>query len=242
MCTVTVLPLGAGFRLACNRDEQRSRPAALPPREANFGPRRALLPLDPSSGGTWVAANDAGLAAALLNVNRGPLPGRPPRRSRGTVLAELLGSGAAGEALGRALRLPLAEFAPFRLVLVQGRALAELTWDGACARPLERALDRPELFTSSGLGDRVVEGPRRALFEAALLPNPTPAAQDDYHRHRWPGRPEWSVCMSRPDAVTVSLTVVTARPHSVELAYFPEGPPGPALPTLHLAPNLARAS
>jgi hypothetical protein len=242
MCTVTVLPLGGGFRLAFSRDEQRSRPSALAPREALFGPRRALLPLDPTSGGTWVGANDLGLAAALLNLNRPPLARLAPRRSRGTIVPALLGAGDVYEALGRAVRLPLDDFAPFRLVIIHEKALAELAWDGAGAGARKRALDRPVLFTSSGLGDRLVEGPRRALFEALVLPAPTPEAQDRYHRHRWADCPEWSVCMSRPDAATVSLTVVTARPGSVELTYLPNGPTGPALPPVRLTPSRAGAS
>ena len=83
MCTVTLVPAGPpdhpdhpgrGWRLACNRDESRKRPAAEPPSSHTFGPRHALMPTDPPSGGTWIAVNSAALAATLLNVN---LPDRP---------------------------------------------------------------------------------------------------------------------------------------------------------------------
>jgi hypothetical protein len=73
MCTLTIFPLGNGHhRLAFNRDEARSRSAATPPRWGCYGDREALLPIDPAGRGTWIAVNDAGLAMALLNVNRNP--------------------------------------------------------------------------------------------------------------------------------------------------------------------------
>ena len=84
MCTVTIITVdsaaqcapdsgsaarGKGIRLACNRDELRTRPAALPPIIRTFGNRKAIMPVDPISNGTWIAVNDAGIAATLLNVN-----------------------------------------------------------------------------------------------------------------------------------------------------------------------------
>src|SRR5205085_949351 len=93
MCTLTVVPLPDGtVRLAFNRDERRTRPAGLPPVRRLFGPRQAVLPTDPASGGTWLAVNDAGLALAILNAT----PERPPataggNRSRGAIIPALLG-------------------------------------------------------------------------------------------------------------------------------------------------------
>src|SRR5262249_13957501 len=73
MCTVSIVALNEPgnrrLRLACNRDELRSRPAALPPLVRNCDERQAIMPIDPVSDGTWIAVNDAGIAATLLNVN-----------------------------------------------------------------------------------------------------------------------------------------------------------------------------
>ena len=51
--------LERAVRVVCNRDELRSRAAALPPRVCTFGERRAVMPIDLVSGGTWIAANRA---------------------------------------------------------------------------------------------------------------------------------------------------------------------------------------
>jgi hypothetical protein len=237
MCTVTIIPLGRPpndggnmprtFRLACNRDESRVRPEALPPRVRRCGERRAVMPTDPAGGGTWVAVNDAGLALALLNVNAGPSADRaaPPPRSRGLIIPPLAGCASAAEAAGAAAELDPADYGPFRLVLVDGRDWAEVEWDGVTFAACRRAWDgTPLLFTSSGLGDALVDPPRRALFDETCRPAPSPAVQDAFHRHRWPDRPHLSVSMSRTDARTVSYTVVEVGPARSVIRYQPVPP------------------
>ena len=58
MCTVTLMRYDGGVRLACNRDERRDRPAALPPTSYACGKQRAIFPVDPVGGGTWIGVND----------------------------------------------------------------------------------------------------------------------------------------------------------------------------------------
>lgn len=232
MCTVTVVPVGEMVRLACNRDELRWRPAALPPWVQHFGDRRAVLPIDPTSGGTWVAGNDAGLAMTLLNVNSEKACATTPVRplSRGTIIPALLHCDTPLAAAFSALDLNPARFAPFRLVLVNRREVVEVHSDGSRLRLVWRIrLTRPHLFTSSGLGDQMVEGMRRQLFSEYFdRPWDWLARQDAFHRHRWPDRPHLSVCMHREDARTVSHTVVSLGPDRVTLTYHPDAPDQPA--------------
>jgi hypothetical protein len=232
MCTVTVVPGRGGIRLACNRDELRSRPAALPPRIKKFGPRRAVLPVDPTSGGTWLAVNDAGLALTLLNVNSRNGLAAPPAAplSRGNIIPTLLHAETPLSAAFSALTLDPAQYAPFRLVVVSRREGVEVHSDGTRIRLVWRiGLTCPQFFTSSGLGDQAVEGPRRELFGEFLdRPGDRPAQQDAFHRHRWPDRPHLSVCMERQDARTVSHTLVSLGPDRVTLTYHPDAPDRPA--------------
>jgi hypothetical protein len=232
MCTVTVVPGREAIRLACNRDELRSRAAALPPRIEHFGPRRAILPVDPTSGGTWVAVNDAGLALALLNVNSRNRPAAAPAAplSRGNIIPALLHADTLLAAAFSALALAPSQYAPFRLVLVGWREAVEVHSDGTRIRLAWRlGLTSPQLFTSSGLGDQAVEGPRRRLFgEWFDRTGDRFAQQDAFHRHRWPDRPHLSVCMDRQDARTVSHTIVSLDPDAVTLTYHPDAPDRPA--------------
>jgi hypothetical protein len=220
MCTVSVIATPGGFRLACNRDELRTRPPALPPKVARFGERLAVFPLDAAGGGTWVATSDAGIAFALLNVNVNGAAAAPAgRTSRGLVIPTLLGCDGLEAATSRALKLNCRNFSPFRLVMADARGCAAFSWDGRDRGLQLSRLARPLLFTSSGLGDALVGPPRRRLFEETVWVRPTPTAQDAFHRHRWPDRPHLSVHMSRPDARTVSHTVIDVAPERVRLAY-----------------------
>ena len=233
MCTLTIVPCDdalQGLRIACNRDESRLRPAALVPEVREFGRRRAMLPIDPLGGGTWIAASDAPLALVLMNVYVRPIGSEPiaigarttPPISRGTIIPHALAADSVAGALERARELDVAQFEPFRLVIAARRQFAEIVWaaghlDVRGPAPIER----PLFFTSSGLGDDVVAHPRRRLFEECFAAAADwPAAQDAFHRHEWPGREFSSVWMTRPEARTVSLTVVEMGPQEVRMRYY----------------------
>ncbi|MBA4064811.1 MAG: hypothetical protein C0501_14080 [Isosphaera sp.] len=235
MCTLTAVPAAGGVRVAFNRDEARTRPAAAPPAVVRAGARAAVYPTDPASGGTWLAATDAGLVLAVLNGNP-PGASRVGTVSRGTIIPALLATGSPGDAVSAAEQeLELEAFAPFRLVAVGREVIASLVWDGRTAEIDSRLLGgAPAVFTSSGLGDHLVTGPRTGLFRALTAGPPAgwPAAQDAFHRHRWPDRPEVSVNMSRATARTVSHAVVEVGPAGVRFAYHADAPDAPAADTV----------
>jgi hypothetical protein len=253
MCTVTIVPVGepawridrspagreeppAGspcrvrcVRLACNRDELRTRPAALPPVIRFVGARRVIMPIDPISGGTWIAVNDAGIAAALLNVNPGRgESGAPqaPTLSRGALIPRIMGCWSLVEAERMLAATDPRRYPPFRLVLIDDRELAHFYSGGAALRHEHEPLaEHPHLFTSSGLGDALVEPPRRELFERVFTPDGDwESQQDAFHRHSWADRRHLSVCMERDEARTVSHTVVEIEPERVVLTYVPDAP------------------
>jgi hypothetical protein len=228
MCTVTIIPLPTGgFRVACNRDESRTRVAALPPLLSWADDVRAMMPIDPLAGGTWIAATDRGIVFALLNYNATvPACRQMPVASRGSVIPFLVESRDLAEALGRVGLLRAGRFGPFRLLIIAASGVAEFISDGATIdrRESPHDLRTPLLFTSSGLGDDVVEPPRRALFDATLGRDTTAESQDTFHRHRWPDRPHLGVCMSRQDARTVSYTTVKVRPTCATMHYWPTSP------------------
>jgi hypothetical protein len=238
MCTVTALPRALLacvepsrevtepsaaerllLRVVCNRDELLTRQPALPPTLWAAGPRRVLMPIDPDSGGTWIAASDAGLVFVLLNTNSG-LPVSAGAISRGTIIPSLVGSASVSRALSQAEMLDATRFAPFRLLMLDRHEVVDCWPDGDRIRHRRSYLQSPILRTSSGLGDAVVAGPRRTLFQRAFNGPADPrVAQDLFHRHQWRGREAISVNMRRPDARTVSQTIIEVRAGSVTLAY-----------------------
>ena len=223
MCTVTVVPYGGGFRVMCNRDERRTRPAALPPRIQRVGTRVAAFPLDPLGGGTWIGVNDAGLVLTLLNRQR-VLPSvrriaRP--RSRGFLVRMLLDQGSSAAAVQALSRFDVTEFDPFSLVAIDASHVRVANSDGVDLGFANAPLAAPMLFTSSSLGDALVEAPRQRLFERMVVRQRRGwlEAQARFHRHQWRARPEISVRMARVDALTVSETVVDVSAEGHRLAY-----------------------
>ncbi len=225
MCTVTVVPTqDRGFRLVCNRDERHERPIASEPQLITKGRRTFVCPIDPAGGGTWVGVNDTGLTVALLN--RSSVDGVDRRgrglTSRGLLAARLLAGSDTVDAVVRTVgSTRLEHFAPFTVVAVARQQLVALTSDGVDLA-LERCwLAAPRLFTSSSLGDERVEGPRRRLFGQLLGRDPMSwlPGQDQFHRHRWPERPEISVLMARADAATVSRSTIDVTGRGVRFRY-----------------------
>jgi hypothetical protein len=177
------------------------------------------MPIDPHGGGTWIAANDAGLVFVVLNVNDGR-PAGSGDISRGTIIPTLIGCSTVARALAQAQKIPIDRVAAFRLLIVDRHEVVDCWPDGDRLRHRRRSLRTAILRTSSGLGDAVVTGPRRTLFQrmfAGTLDGRV--AQDQFHRHQWHGREAISVHMRRPDAATVSRTGIEVRERSVRLSY-----------------------
>lgn len=240
MCSVSIIPRRGGLRIACNRDEQRTRPLAEPPMAHRAAGRVALWPVDPVSGGTWIGANDAGLAMVLLNRFPHNTPAvRQPSLSRGCIIPRLLAAAdlrGALDALSRDIPGRLSPrvshrglvppgdfpFAPFTLVMIQGAELAVVTWSAGALLLRHTGLLRPQLFTSSSLGGDAVVSRRRSLFSQFVLRSGMPMrGQARFHHHQWPDRPDISVLMSRRDAATVSTTVLDVSASAVRMHYQP---------------------
>jgi uncharacterized protein with NRDE domain len=229
MCTVTIVPLDDnGFRLVCNRDEQRTRADACPPVRRPVGGTLAAFPIDPVGGGTWIGVNDAGIGMAILNrmpgVKCSPLRAFAPARSRGLIIPGLLRHRSLDTAIEAArVVIGRGHFARFSLLIVDAHRVGVFSNDGDVLSGDVLSLSHPLLFTSSSLGDEVVEEPRRRLFESLVLKESTAwlLGQFRYHRTQWTARPDISVLMERIDSRTVSRTVIDVSLGEASLHYEP---------------------
>lgn len=229
MCTVTIVRAGDLLRVACNRDELRRRPAAFAPFITRAGGQQVLTPQDPQGRGTWIAANSAGIVFALLNVNSIPTARTRGLQSRGLIIPMVAECSSIDEIAWRVEDIGQDAFAPCRLIVVD-HDIAVVVSIGTGQREIEvHTVAQPLLFTTSSLGDALVDGPRRLLFEqmipatgfSAGRATDVAAQQDAFHAHRWRDRPAVSVHMSRPDACTVSTTVVEITAEEVRMVYQP---------------------
>jgi hypothetical protein len=70
-----------------------------------------------------------------------------------------------------------------------------------------------------------VEPPRRVLFEEMMQTQGISAdTQDRFHRHSWLNRAHLSVCMRRPDARTVSHTIIELGLETIDFDYHAAAP------------------
>ncbi len=229
MCTLTVINLKTdegklGYRLVMNRDELRTRSRAQPPEWREVEGVRAIWPVDPDGGGTWIAAAETGLTLALVNANPEPKPALPDDPiSRGLIIPRLIASEGIEGVVDGFETIEVERYAPFRLVVVdlaEGESgieprIAVVDWNRQ-ELAIETHLDGPICMVSSGLGDSVVE-PRLGLYEEMLAgAGLSVANQDRFHAHKWGDRPELSVLLNRELARTVSVTAVECLVESEE--------------------------
>jgi transport and Golgi organization protein 2 len=202
----------------CNRDERHDRPPAYAPQPYCVGRRRAVFPVDPAGGGSWVGVNDAGLAVALLNRPGAATASQPI--SRGLVVTRLLECSDLRD-VGVALeRLNGSLYRPFHLIAVHSRCgIAATVQNGRLtARSLD--LSAPSMRTSCSVNGPRASAARHALFRRMVRrAHGRLHAQRVFHTHRWTARPDISVTMMRADARTVSRTWIDLHRRGIAVSY-----------------------
>lgn len=226
MCTVSWLRQSDGYVLFCNRDERNSRKTASGPRVGSVRGVSYVAPVDGDHGGSWIGANQFGLTLCLLN-RYGDWQADPDTEytSRGLLLMELLDCWSSQYLCERLNDVDLNRFKPLTMLALSVEAPAILVdWTGLeCTIDLDAEERLP--LSSSSLRDTNVIAQRQQLF--ADISRPTGINLEllhKFHRSHLPERGSASVCMHRDDAATVSLSVVTISPGTVEFLYHPTSP------------------
>ncbi len=223
MCTASWIHFQGGFTLLFNRDERRDRARGGKPGIIEFPGGKAVAPRDGKAGGTWIFANDAGCAGALLNhypqydadtdvvhdfISRGQLLLKCSRASTPDTLAETLRN-----------TLDSGPFRPFLLAFFSPEKPPLLwTWDGTRLHP--PSTPDPPVTTSSWKSSEV-EAARRRAFENRF-PTGQPASPDDleaFHLGEDTPPGPYGVLMDRDDARTVSFTRIDVGPLHVQMTY-----------------------
>jgi len=235
MCTVSFLPNSQGFYLAMNRDEKRDRFAALPPEVLELKSHRAIFPREPS-GGTWISANDAGVCLALINWHR---INREPKNdvvSRGEVVRALAARASTGEIADGVAKLPLRKLRPFRLITIVSleKLVAEWRWNLEWLTMRNHKWQTQHWF-SSGFDEQGAELQRAKVCASFVAGGDDPGHASTrtgvnaavynltllrrLHRSHAPKRGPFSICMHRPDAMTVSYTEVGVSKKGATMRY-----------------------
>lgn len=219
MCTVSFLPNAPGFHVAMNRDEKRTRSVALPPAIVDVGTRRAIFPAE-SNGGTWIAANDAGVCLALINWHRIEREPKVSVISRGQVIRKLAGLSSTAEIARELAALPLSKLRPFRLIgfVASEKTITEWRWNLERLTSKQHAWQRQHWF-SSGFDERAAERVRADVCASSEVGGDDLVALRRLHRSHAPERGPFSICMHRDDAATVSYTEVAVEDRQLTMRY-----------------------
>ena len=225
MCTVSWAHQSGGFHLLCNRDEKRTRGAALAPQVKEIAGTRYIAPVDADFGGTWIAVNEWGLAICLLNGNAGQrISGR--RLSRGLLIPELIWARSIDDAAFLMSRHDLTLFAPFTTVLLEpGQPANVVSWDGVRSTVNPNA-DFLAPLVSSSFDAPGVQRVRRVEFArlAGRAQAPDPARLYRFHASHGASPNAYSPCMHRADAETVSFSWIIVSPREIRFLYTPAAP------------------
>jgi Transport and Golgi organisation 2 len=222
MCTVSFSPNSRGFYLLMNRDEKRNRVTALPPKIVDLRNHRAIYPYE-SSGGTWIAANDAGVCLALINWHRIEREPVGEIVSRGRIISELAGKVDSAEIANGLTNLRLKEIRPFRLITIvlKEKAVTEWRWNLELLVECKHPWSSQHWF-SSGFDEAKAEAVRRDICKKRSADSIEQLRA--LHRSHAPRRGPFSICMHRDDAATVSYTEVTVDDETVTMRYKPGSP------------------
>ncbi|MBF4256348.1 hypothetical protein EAY27_06830 [Vibrio anguillarum] len=229
MCSVSWLLDKHGYHLFFNRDEQKNRPLALPPKQYTQAGVEVLMPIDPAGGGSWISLNECGLALCLLNNYQGKIPqGVDAERlvSRGQLLKHLSSQVSVEKVIQAFTQLNLQQFAPFTLLAfdpnltdVQGNVMA-LAWNGEQS---QIAVTQSPLFSSS-VDLEQVQHYRSQLYQALIAKENSVQQRLKFHAHHHVAHPHWAPCMHRQDAHTVSFTYLRVTQQQQYMTYISGSP------------------
>lgn len=229
MCTATWWFSPSGYEVFFNRDEQRTRPAALVPEVSELDCVSYVSPTDSQAGGTWILSNAWGVTVGLLNFYSATAQVPASElRSRG-LLVKGLASCRTVEAVAAELNhCELIQYAPFHLFALSCENPGEVwSWDGQTLEHQSGGLALLPLTSSSFRSDEVIAA-RRQRYADFLQERGAMAEVDlrDFHYDQHPESGPFSVLMSREDAQTVSFSRIRVSPEQVRFEYAPRSESG----------------
>lgn len=230
MCTLSWLRRAPdAYEVFFNRDERRTRGPERPPRVEVREGIAVAMPVDSDHGGTWIAANAAGVTLCLLNGAGGAA--KVPPRSRGLLLVDLAPARSLDDAVERLNAQDLDRCGGFTvLAFAPGEPALAAQWtEGRLA--IDRAVADGAPWISSSFADAAVLAARRRAWDALHAASPPDERSLlAFHRSHAEGPSAWSVCMHRDDGETRSFTRVRVDASSVAMDYVAGAPcrDGPA--------------
>jgi hypothetical protein len=185
--------------------------------------------VDGEAGGSWIAVNELGVSLCVLNAYEVAGPDVPAGggafRSRGLLVTDLAGAGAAEQAARSLAATDLESYRPFTLLALDAAGGERaFRWDGRALADLGPKPPMPLVSSGHDVAGAALARGRLLAGMQAAAGGLSPDLLLRFHRSHEPERGPYSPCMHRSDAETVSLSWVRVSPQAVAFAYAP-GPP-----------------
>ncbi len=221
MCTVTFIPTAGGYYFTSSRDEYSGRPPALLPAVYERNGHRILYPKDPKGGGSWIAVQDSGNVAVLLNgAARKHIPQDDYRQSRGIVLLDIIYGSSPVDYFEN---MKLEGIEPFTIILFDDKKLYSGKWDGMMKWTETLNPRKAQIWSSITLYDPAAIVRRETWFNQWLNGIPFPGTLDiiHFHQHGGDGDPFNDIMMKRNDQLcTNSISSIRLSSGSASFRYI----------------------
>ena len=221
MCTVTYISSGVHFYFTSSRDEQAARAIASFPELHKINGQNILFPKDEQAGGSWIAVNENGNVAVMINgavLAHRPEP--PYRRSRGLILLDLVSKSSPTAAFEAT---DFYRIEPFTIILFEEEKLWSGKWDGREKRLQSLNAVKPHIWSSVTLYDPSAIQKRENWFHRWLTEYPNPSATDiiSFHQQGGDGDSFNDLLMNRAGKLfTNSISSIRLSPEAAEFRYI----------------------
>lgn len=209
------------LKLFFNRDEQRNRALAIPPKIHSKASIQSIFPIDPVGGGTWFSVNNHGIVIALLNYYESPHKPLNPV-SRG-ILVKSLSFFSDSNSLISALQAELKThnktkgYSPFSLFIFDTNQQTHHCFQWDCCS-LKKHSTASQFFSSSSWNTQEVLAYRDTLYQSHVINEGAPL--EKFNKMIIQGKQEWSVCMERELTQTVSHIELEISDNEASLTYI----------------------
>jgi hypothetical protein len=220
MCTVTFIPVGHQLFITHNRDEKAVRPKAIPPQQYLLNEQVLLFPKDTAANGTWIAANNHGNAAVLLNGAFVKYIPRPPyRKSRGLIFLDIVAS---PDLYATWETIDLWQIEPFTIILWNEKKLYACRWDGVLKHTEPLNASSTHCWSSVTLYNTAAMHKRQRWFEDWKKATPQFNLENILQFHSQTGDEQQhdNLLINRNGVMlTVSITSLHLNPHKAVMYY-----------------------
>jgi hypothetical protein len=221
MCTVTFIPSGNSFFFTSSRDEQVERPLASLPQVYEINGHGILFPKDSQAGGSWIAVNEKGSIAVLLNGAIKAHQGEHPyRKSRGLILLDLISTNSSADAFERT---DFSGIEPFTVILFENKNLYSGKWDGRMKWLESLNIRKAHIWSSVTLYNPEAVRKRENWFNEWISQNAYPGTLDIIHFHQkgGDGDPFNDILMNRDHRLfTNSISSIRLSPEIADFRYL----------------------